>query len=164
MLYPTFSPSNPERSPTLRFSGTLQEIKAAGGHIAIVRSRVQQGDLISIAAGTLSFNAQGRIDGELQMMVAVSEKVIPALRIEKMLEEGVPQATLDCVAPGVKTQDLNNLFGALDRRTRGWARSSSRTPTPASPRASRCSARRRSEGKKVPSRCASSTARCFSGR
>ena len=34
--------------------------------------------------------------------------------IEKMLEEGVPQATLDRVAPGVKTQDLNNLFGALE--------------------------------------------------
>ena len=30
-----------------------------------------------------------------------------------------PQATLDRVAPGVKTQDLNNLFGALDRAIPG---------------------------------------------
>jgi hypothetical protein len=36
-----------------------------------------------------------------------------------MLEEGVPQATLDRVAPGVKSQDLNNLFGALDRAVPG---------------------------------------------
>ena len=97
----------------------FREIQAAGGHVEIVRSRVQQGDLVSVAAGTLSLNAQGRIDGELQMTVAGIEKVIPALGIEKMLEEGVPQATLDRVAPGVKTQDLNKLFGALDRAIPG---------------------------------------------
>ena len=80
----------------------FRELQAAGGHVEIVRSRIQQGDLISVAAGTLTLNAQGRIDGELQMTVAGIEKVIPALGIEKMLEEGVPQATLDRVAPGVK--------------------------------------------------------------
>ena len=53
------------------------------------------------------------------MTVAGIEKVIPALGIEKMLEEGVPQATLDRVAPGVKTQDLNKMFGALDRAIPG---------------------------------------------
>ena len=97
----------------------FRELQAAGGHVEIVRSRIQQGDLISVAAGTLTLNAQGRIDGELQMTVAGIEKVIPALGIEKMLEEGVPQATLDRVAPGVKSQDLNNLFGALDRAIPG---------------------------------------------
>jgi hypothetical protein len=97
----------------------FREIQAAGGHVEIVRSRIQQGDLIAVAAGTLGLNASGRIDGELQMTVAGIEKVIPALGIEKMLEEGVPQATLDKVAPGVKSQDLNNLFGALDRAIPG---------------------------------------------
>jgi len=58
------------------------------------------------------------------MTVAGIEKVIPALGIEKMLEEGVPQATLDRVAPGVKTQDLNSLFGALDLAVPALARSS----------------------------------------
>jgi hypothetical protein len=97
----------------------FRELQAAGGHVEIVRSRIQQGDLVSVAAGTLSLNAQGRIDGELQMTVAGIERVIPALGIEKMLEEGVPQATLDRVAPGVKSQDLTNLFGALDRAIPG---------------------------------------------
>jgi hypothetical protein len=97
----------------------FREIQAAGGHVEIVRSRIQQGDLIAVAAGKLSLNAQGRIDGELQMTVAGIEKVIPALGLEKMLEEGVPQSTLDRVAPGVKTQDLNSLFGALDRAVPG---------------------------------------------
>jgi hypothetical protein len=53
------------------------------------------------------------------MTVAGIERVVAALGIDKMLEEGVPQATLDRVAPGVKTQDVNNLFGALDRAIPG---------------------------------------------
>ncbi|WP_298257765.1 DUF2125 domain-containing protein [Bradyrhizobium sp.] len=97
----------------------LRELQANGGHVEIVQSRIQQDDLIAVAAGTLELDAQGRIDGELQMTVAGIEKVIPALGIEKMLEQGVPQATLDRVAPGVKSQDVTNLLGALDRAIPG---------------------------------------------
>jgi len=97
----------------------FREIQAAGGHIEIVQSRIQQGEMIAVAAGTLGLSPNGRLDGELQMTVAGLDRVIPALGIDKMLEEGVPQSTLDRVAPGVKTQDLNNLFGALDRAIPG---------------------------------------------
>jgi len=97
----------------------FRELQAAGGKVEIKESRVQQGDLVAVAAGTLGLSPSGRLDGELQMTVAGIEKVIPALGIDKMLEEGVPQATLDRVAPGVKSQDLNNLFGALDRAIPG---------------------------------------------
>jgi len=97
----------------------FREIQAAGGHVEIVQSRIAQGDLVAVAAGTLGLSANGRLDGELQMTVAGIEKVIPALGIEKMLDEGVPQSTLDRVAPGVKTSDVNNLFSALDRAIPG---------------------------------------------
>ena len=97
----------------------FREMQAAGGKVEIVRSRIQQGELIAVAAGTLGLNAQGRIEGELQMTVTGLERVIPALGIDKMLEQGVPQATLDRVAPGVKSQDLTNLFGALDKAIPG---------------------------------------------
>jgi hypothetical protein len=97
----------------------FRELQAAGGHVEIVQSRIAQGDLVAVAAGTLGLSANGRLDGELQMTVTGIEQVIPALGIEKMLDEGVPQATLDRVAPGVKTKDLNNLFGALDRAIPG---------------------------------------------
>jgi hypothetical protein len=100
----------------------FREIQAAGGRVEIVQSRIAQGDLIAVAAGTLGLSAGGRLDGELQMTVAGIEKVIPALGIEKMLEEGVPQETLDRVAPGVKTSDVNNLLGALDRAIPGLGR------------------------------------------
>jgi hypothetical protein len=97
----------------------FREIQAAGGHVEIAQSRIAQDDLVAVATGTLGLTADGRLDGELQMTVAGLERVIPALGIEKMLEEGVPQATLDRVAPGVKTRDLNNLLGALDRAVPG---------------------------------------------
>ena len=97
----------------------LRELQANGGHVEIAHSRIQQDDLIAVAAGTLELDAQGRINGELQMTVAGLEKVIPALGIEKMLEEGVPQGTLDRVAPGVKSQDVTNLLGALDKAIPG---------------------------------------------
>jgi hypothetical protein len=97
----------------------FREIQAAGGHVEIVQSRVAQGDLVAVAAGTLGLTPQGNLDGELQMTVAGLEKVIPALGLEKMLDDGVPQATLDRVAPGVKTQDVSNLLGALDRAIPG---------------------------------------------
>jgi hypothetical protein len=97
----------------------LRELQAAGGHVEIVQSRIQQGDLIAVAAGTLGLDAQGHLDGELQMTVAGIEQAIPALGLEKMLDDGVPQATLDRVAPGVKTQDIGNVLGALDRAIPG---------------------------------------------
>jgi hypothetical protein len=97
----------------------FRELQAAGGHVEIVQSRLQQGDLIAVAAGSLGLSPGGRLEGELQMTVAGIEKVIPALGIDKMLEDGVPQSTLDRVAPGVKTQDVNNLFSALDRAIPG---------------------------------------------
>jgi hypothetical protein len=97
----------------------LRELQSSGGHVEILQSRIQQDDLIAVAAGTLALNAQGLVDGELQMTVSGIEKIIPELGIEKMLEDGVPQAALDRLAPGVKTKDVNNLLGALDRAIPG---------------------------------------------
>jgi hypothetical protein len=97
----------------------FREIAAAGGKVEIVQSRIQQGEMIAVAAGALALNANGNLDGELQMTVTGLERIVPALGIDKILEEGIPQATLDRVAPGVKTQDVNNLFGALDKAIPG---------------------------------------------
>jgi len=97
----------------------FREIQAAGGHVEILQFRFQQADLIATGKGTLGFSPSGHIEGELQMTVAGIEKVIPSLGIDRMLEDGVPQATLDQVAPGVKAQDVSKLMGALDRALPG---------------------------------------------
>ena len=36
----------------------FRELQAAGGHVEIVQSRIQQGDLIAVAAGTLGLSAR----------------------------------------------------------------------------------------------------------
>jgi hypothetical protein len=97
----------------------FRELQAAGGHVEIVQSRIQQGDLIAVAAGTLGLTAQGRLDGELQMTIVGIEQVIPALGLEKMLDEGKRNATPDRVSPGLKAQDIGTVLGALDRALPG---------------------------------------------
>ena len=93
----------------------FREIQAAGGRIDFTESRLQQGDTLAVAAGSLSLTADGYLDGELQMTVAGMEKLIPALGLERAFEEGVSQSSVDRVAPGVSAQDVNKVIGALDR-------------------------------------------------
>lgn len=97
----------------------FRELQAAGGRLEIVQSRVQQGDIISLATGSLGLTPSGNLDGELQMTVAGLDKAVAALGIDKLLEMGVPQEALDRIAPGVKSQDVNNILGALDRAIPG---------------------------------------------
>jgi hypothetical protein len=81
----------------------FRELQAAGGRIEIIAARVRQGDTIATAKGVLSLSRTGRLDGQLRLVIANLDKVMPSLGLDKML---TPQA-----AP---TQ-LNNAFGALDR-------------------------------------------------
>ena len=97
----------------------FREIQAAGGRIDITQSRVEQGDLLSLAAGSLSINQNGNLDGQLSMTVAGLEKVIPALGLDRLLAQGVPQAAVDKMAPGVSARDVNNVLGALDKMVPG---------------------------------------------
>jgi hypothetical protein len=93
----------------------FREIQAANGRIEILQSRLQQGTLIAVASGSLGITPQGMLDGELQMVVAGLEKIVPALGLDKILEQGVPQATLDRLAPGLKTEQVDKAMGALDK-------------------------------------------------
>src|SRR5258706_12220043 len=45
----------------------VREIQAAGGHFENVQSRIQQGDLVAVAAGPLGLTANGRLAGELRV-------------------------------------------------------------------------------------------------
>ena len=99
----------------------FREIQAAGGHIEILQSRIQQGDTIAVATGVLGLTASGHLDGELEVTVAGLDRVIPALGIDKMLDEGVPQSTSDRGAPGAKVRGVTNILGALNRAVPGLA-------------------------------------------
>ncbi len=93
----------------------FREIQAADGRLDFTQSRVQQADTIAVAAGSLGITPGGFLSGELKMTVAGLEKIVPLLGIDKLLEEGVPQSTVDRIAPGVRAEDVNKVIGALDR-------------------------------------------------
>lgn len=93
----------------------FREIQAADGRLDFTQSRVQRGETVAVAAGSLGITPNGFLDGELKMTVSGIEKIVPLLGIDKMLEESVPQSTVDRVAPGVSAQDVNKAIGALDR-------------------------------------------------
>ena len=93
----------------------FREIQAAGGHIDITQSRFEQGDVLALAAGSLGINASGRLEGQLAMTIAGIEKIIPALGLDRLLDQGISQGAIDKMAPGVKASDVNNVIGALDR-------------------------------------------------
>lgn len=93
----------------------FREIQAAGGRIEIVQSRVQQGEFVATATGRLGLTPNGRLDGELQLVVAGLEKLVPALGLDKLLAQGIPQSAVDRFAPGVNARDVNNVINSLDR-------------------------------------------------
>lgn len=93
----------------------FREIQAANGRIEILESRLQQGNMVATGTGSLGITPDGFLDGELQMVVAGLEKVVPALGIDKILEQGVSQDTLNRLAPGLKAEQVDKAMGALDR-------------------------------------------------
>lgn len=97
----------------------FRELQADGGKIEIAQARIQQGNMLATGAGTLGLSANGKLDGELQMVVAGLEAIVPALGIDKILENGVPQGALDRLAPGVNARDVNNVIGSLDKMIPG---------------------------------------------
>jgi hypothetical protein len=97
----------------------FRELQQAGGRIQIEQARIQQGDMVAIATGTLGLTASGNVEGELQMVAAGLDQVIPKLGIDKVLEQGVSQSAVDRLAPGVRAKDVNNVLGALDRAIPG---------------------------------------------
>lgn len=97
------------------WSARLREIQEANGAIEIMKSRFEQGEVLGVASGTLRLSAGGYLDGEIQMTVAGMDKIIPALGLDKLLQDGVPQDRLDRIAPGVDAGQINNALSALDR-------------------------------------------------
>jgi hypothetical protein len=97
----------------------LRQLQAAGGRIEIKRARLQQGETIAIADGTLGLTRAGRLDGELHLVVANLEKLLPALGLDRMLAQ-------DRAPP-----QINSAFSALDRIIPGLGKVARQTAGPA---------------------------------
>lgn len=54
----------------------FREIQRSGGSIEIRNARIQQGETLAIGKGTVTINAQGRLDGQINVVVAGLESLI----------------------------------------------------------------------------------------
>lgn len=82
------------------WAARFREIQAAGGHIDIKEARVQQGDTIAVGDGSLSLNADGRLQGELRVTVAGLEKFLASINAQEKVQN---------------SPDMDKVAGALDR-------------------------------------------------
>ena len=92
----------------------FRALQEAGGRIDVTLARFTQGPLVAQATGALGIAPSGHLEGQLDLTVAGLDKAAATIDVEKLLE-GVPQATLDKVAPGLKSKDLGAMIGGLDR-------------------------------------------------
>jgi hypothetical protein len=78
----------------------FRQMQAAGGRIDITQARVQQGPTIAVGQGTLSLNAAGRLQGEMQVTVAGLEPFLATIGAQKAVQS---------------SPDMDKVAGALDR-------------------------------------------------
>jgi hypothetical protein len=105
----------------------FRELQARNGSIEIIRTRVQQGDVIAVSAGTLRLTPRGGLDGQMQITVVGIEQVLKALDLDRIMSQGkVGQAVgaLDRLMPGLSNLARQNArpgilagLGALGQNT-----------------------------------------------
>ena len=83
----------------------FREMQAAGGRIDISQARVQQGETIAIGGGSLSLNADGRLEGQLRVTIAGLEPFLTAIGAQQMVQASPTMdklsGALDRLAPGL---------------------------------------------------------------
>jgi len=82
----------------------FREMQAADGRIDITKARVQQGDILAMGDGTLSINANGRLEGELRVTLAGLEQLLAELGVQQRVQT---------------SPSMDKLVGALDRLAPG---------------------------------------------
>jgi len=89
-------------------SQRFREMQASGGNIEITRLRLERSDAIIVGAGTLTVNANGKLNGLIRVGIAGLENIVPKLGIERLIGRGLDKLN---GGSGQAQQGLN----ALDR-------------------------------------------------
>jgi hypothetical protein len=84
----------------------LREIQASGGGFEIKSLRMTQPGSIVVGAGTLTLNANGKLDGVVRVAVVGLEQIVPLIGIDRMLGQSLGQlsvgnGTLERLVPGL---------------------------------------------------------------
>jgi hypothetical protein len=94
------------------WSAQLRDIQLAGGHLDITQVRLQQAGSLVVGNGTLTLNAQGQLEGQIQLAIVGLDRLLKDLDLDKAASQLISQADLDKIAPGL---DANKLSQGLDR-------------------------------------------------
>lgn len=84
----------------------FRDMQAEGGGIEIKSFRIARSDSIVVGTGKLTLNADGRLDGVLNVAVAGVENIVPLLGIDQAIGQGVDKLT---GGGGSSEQGLNTL-------------------------------------------------------
>jgi hypothetical protein len=84
----------------------FREMQAAGGGVEVKAVRLTRTDAVVVGAGSLTINANGKVDGLVRVAIAGLEQVVPLLGIDRMIAGGVDHlaggsGTLDRLVPGL---------------------------------------------------------------
>jgi hypothetical protein len=89
----------------------LREMQASGGSIEIKSLRLERADAIVTGAGTLTVNADGKLNGVVQIAVSGLENIVPQMGIDKLIGQGIDR--LARVGGGQSSQGLSALDSLL---------------------------------------------------
>jgi hypothetical protein len=83
----------------------FREMQAADGRIDITQARLKQGETIAVGDGSLSLNANGRLQGQLRVTVAGIEQFLAAVGAQQTVQASPTMdklaGALDRLAPGL---------------------------------------------------------------
>lgn len=101
----------------------FREMQAAGGSIEIKHLRLERPDSIILGTGTLTLNANGKLEGLIRVAIAGIENIVPRLGIDRAINRGINQLSGD-KAGGQGLSALDRLMPGLSNAVRDTATSS----------------------------------------
>ena len=91
----------------------FHDMQASGGGIEIRSFRIERADAIVVGTGKLTVNADGRLDGVLNVAVAGIENIVPLLGIDQLIGQGIDRLTGGAGSPQQGLTALDRLMPGL---------------------------------------------------
>lgn len=95
------------------FAERFREMQASGGSIEIKSLRIERADAAVVGSGTLKVDADGRLDGVVQVAVYGIENIVPQLGIDKLIGQGIDRLTGSSGQTGQGLAALDRLMPGL---------------------------------------------------
>jgi hypothetical protein len=102
----------------------FREMQAAGGSIEIKHLRIERADSIIVGIGTLTLNADGKLEGLIRVAISGVQNIVPQLGIDRAIDRGLNQLSGDKSGGGQALSALDRLMPGLGNAVRDTANTS----------------------------------------